>query len=268
VPVRSSLRRAWRWVSFATGLVAGCTSLDGLTNGGALADGGSDAAPKDARLSCGDGHWICDDFDGDAALDQRWVVEQVRGRVSVASVDPDTPSPPNSLVVELDPDASPSVGVSRSTAGVQHVGGIRCVVSFRVVSSSHQKAFVFHLGLTGGNGVLAGYFFDVFIESAPKMSVSAADYGSFADGGTVSGPGQELGPLAAGWNTLEVTMRGGPDGGVGAKLNGASAVSTPLARELTTSGQFANASVRLGLEALNNLLPWKVHYDDVVCDLL
>lgn len=242
------------------------TTLDGFT-----ADGGGDSADAGRPFDCtGDAHWICDDFDRDGqSLDATWSISNNSGTVTVEAIDPTTPSPPSSLVMELMPDASEMLALYQSYNRASS-GGVRCSVSFRVASAPRQGFFVLHADLSAGNGELLNYFFDVVVDNAPPTPLLGfSDYATMADGASGSGPSHDLGPLQPGWNTLELTLRGGGNGGISAALNGAPVTLTgPFAADLSTSAQYQFTNVRLGPATGDNPTSVKVLYDNVVCDLL
>jgi hypothetical protein len=275
---RARLRRCLPVAAALAAAAAACTSVAGLTGGPTpAADAGTpdatvaDAPPppdtgapdaRDATSICAD-HWLCDDFEGDAALDARWSIQLSAATATTSAADPATPSPPTSLAVALEDAGEGWLTRIYSSPSA----GVRCRAAFRAEARGATGAPMLHVEATQGTGQVTHYYFDLVVnEGARDAAAGFTDYAVLADGSVASGAWKDVGPLRD-WNLIEVTLRGGADGGVAIAFNGAAVpLTAPLAGDLTGSPSFGAVGLRLGPQAPAG--GWRLLYDDVVCDPL
>jgi hypothetical protein len=261
----------------ALGAVGACyADLDGFTGGsGSAADASSPegAAADDARAdtsvdpsagrACNDAGWLCDDFDRSASIAPAWSVAIAAGGAVVEALDPATPSPPNSLAIRLQSGASgPNILTQTYRASS---AGVRCSFAFRIPESSAEVATLFRIELREGTGSAGTYTLDLTANTNDKKVLVTETVSYATGGGAGTAPYGLSTPLLPGWNTVQIALRSGQDGGVGtASMNG---LDTALSQMHAPSDRYGQFAVRLVVSSTTRVSQrWTVLYDNIGCD--
>jgi hypothetical protein len=232
-------------------------NADANANDGAgRVDAAPDAPPP---LPCvGAEHWLCDDFDRDGGLLNRWKGIDLFGDAGVAiEPDPAARSEPNVLRAIASDTAAARAQVQAETTGGN---GLHCEFDLRVDERGSAEALGVVVELDGPTG---SYVLDFSFSSASPDATR--EYGTLADGGPIPIALTQFGPLSPDWHHFSVDLGTGASAHLTVALDGVTLVSAPHA----DLGAFTGGTRRLfaaGVYALGPSSRWRLAFDDVRCD--
>jgi hypothetical protein len=239
----------------------GTSGGDGSLSDGSVGDAGSDVADDGDGGSvspCRDGrHWLCDDFDRDAAaLFPTWgsVLLAGEGGVSIDAL-ASAPSAPNVLTARArGNDGAQLASVHAGTATTLH-----CELDLLVEQRSATETLLVVLDVS--NSVAKDYYRVELRGGAPDYILV---YGA-VNGVPLSGTSTSA-SLGNAWRHVVLELRAGATQEVHVGIDGTPIVDNPaLDAGLATP---TTQSVTIGVASFAGAGGWAVRYDNVFCDAL